>query len=118
MQTRITHTEIGPVVIVAREIATHRFENGTHAEAALAIRYPGGKVPEFEIVYECGGDWMGFPEADIDDTATIADDWLVELLRKAIDWIIVDSDLDLDVGYYNDWADGMADKIDPVANPI
>lgn len=113
MQSRITHTEVGQVVLVAREIATHKFENGTKAEAALAIRYPGGKVPEFEIIYEAGGDWMGFPDCDIDDAMTLADAWLIDLLRSAIDWIEVDSDLDLDVSYYKDWADKMSAKLKP-----
>jgi hypothetical protein len=76
----------------------------------LAIRYPSGKVPEFEIIYEAGGDWMGFPDCDIDDAATLADAWLIELLRDAIDWLAIDSDLDLDTSYYKNWADKMAAK--------
>lgn len=110
MQSRVTHTEVGPVVIVAREIASHVFENGTYVEAVLAVRYPSGKIPEFEIIYNADGRWRGFSDCDIGDDTTQADAWLIELLRSAIDWIETDSDLGLDVSYYRNWADGMAAK--------
>lgn len=71
-------TQTGEVEIVNPCIATHVFESGVRATAALAKRASG----EIELIYEAGGDWHGWTEQDFDDGNISG--WSLLLLNSAI----------------------------------
>lgn len=114
--SNVTQTEIGPVTIVAH-VASHELKNGT-ATAAMAIMKDGTAA----IIYEAGGDWNGYLDADIDDEKIIHDKWIVDLLDAALASPIIvayaklNDYNDTEIHWYHEWAATMSARLDAVAN--
>jgi hypothetical protein len=108
MTTQVT-TQVGPAIIVMRQVAILTSDKvGTTGQIALALLLDrNGKPSNYILVWEWGGDWMGFVDGD-EHNAEVLDGWEPDAIREAVNTIcaaLKAEDVAEDLGWFVDWAD-------------
>jgi hypothetical protein len=102
-----THTHIGIAIITHRNLVTLSSDKwGTSGSIALGILLDrNDKVQNFCLLWEWGGDWMGFSEADAYDLECL-EGWEPDKVEEAVaEAIRVCESCESDMQWYTDWAD-------------
>lgn len=102
------HTKMGTKAITVNDdLASHRFDNGCHATAALfLVLDANGKPDHYEIGWQAGGDYDFAGEARVACDPPEVDTWELHLLEMAMRDVAVQNLLargEFDLDYYTDW---------------
>lgn len=108
MPVQITHTEVGPAILIDKHIATIAEEGtGTRGSIALGILLDReGKPDVWCLFWEWGGDWMGFGDAERHDPDALHG-WEPDAVREAVETIGISygDECAEDMDWFAEWAD-------------
>lgn len=109
------YTRGGNAIIVHSKLATHQFDSGVHATAALFLILGKDNQPDrFEVLAECGSDWLAYGEARMEARPPEADLWECDLLDKALQHETVRDLIErehFDSNYFMNWSRVVREKL-------
>lgn len=115
MNLKTIYTRGGRAVEIHSKVATHRFGSGVHATAALFLILNKDNQPDrFEVLTECGSDWLEYGEARMEATPPEAALWECDLLDNALQHETVRDLIDrehFNVNYFRNWSRVVREKL-------
>jgi len=113
MPIKITPTEVGQAIIIERACTLTADSQGTSGSIALCVLLDKHNKPDIWcLVWEWGGDWMGFGDDDRHNPEVL-DGWEPDAIREAIDKIGIryGEDCADDMEWFAEWADDAEEAI-------
>ena len=108
MPVKITRTEVGNAIIINPSVAKITADNqATSGNIALCLLLDSNSKPDvWCLVWEWGGDWMGFGDADRSNSEALSG-WEPDAIREAIDNIGIryGEECAEDMEWFAAWAD-------------